>query len=355
VISGVTYEDDPIAANDEKEGSTVPYVEVVKTLTFSPHTGPSTAAAGKTRSDVTFTTHNPDDPMLDKSDVMTFYRFTPANWTFVGSSPVAEYKISAAATPVTLTAHTNLQWWGQATDNTATATPGEKKYSDTPAAYTPNDQITVTVPARPLQQNASWNASLTGTVTVQAGYDGQPGIPALDPPEQFSLNREAYTLDVTASGEDYNKVTLNASTNAERVYLTLKLTNNTKVGEASAKGTSTIELTPNTGTAGRTVNVYNDYGGLMTTFIQPPRKALYYHGGGGVCSGEWSVYNPGNINDPKGRWVINVADGEIWGKDLGFVSGLPTYWFYTVKDHVITTTTTLTSDRTHTTLYCIRE
>jgi hypothetical protein len=182
VISGATYNSSSIGAGDEKTGSTSPATEVIEEVTFAPVIS---SLAGFATTGVTFSTTNHSGVPTPASDVVTFTRLVPAEWTFVGSNPVAGSTIpTAASTEVTIVAHTNLPWWGQ--QESATKVP-----SGPLSAYKENDEVKVTVPARPTNVASSWNSS--GDITIRAGYDGwPPEIPALAPLHEFTLNQPVY-------------------------------------------------------------------------------------------------------------------------------------------------------------------
>jgi hypothetical protein len=186
--SGVIKDAGGASANTAYDLGASPLVEKKGGVTFTPETDAGTEVAGTVKeTTVTFTT----EPATDAPTNITFSRVVPAMLEIL--SPAPSTGILAKKTGVTLIAKTNLIWWAQATDNTAPAATGTQEYSTGPAAYKPTDQITVTVPARPTGEIASWNS--TGTVTMQAGYDALPGILAYS--EQFTLDRPAYTLTVS--------------------------------------------------------------------------------------------------------------------------------------------------------------
>jgi hypothetical protein len=92
---------------------------------------------------------------------------------------------------VTITANTNLVWWGrQGTSSTGNVYSGG---GIPPTAYTENDQVTVSVPSRSATLAASWTDT---PVTFEAGYNAQSGVPVISSPYQFTLTQDAYTLTV---------------------------------------------------------------------------------------------------------------------------------------------------------------
>jgi hypothetical protein len=260
-------------------------------------------AAGIKSTQVTFTTANPDDPTLDKSDKMTFSRLAPARWEFVSSNPEGGKEVLAKGQDVTITANTNLRWWGK---EATTA----KKYSATLTAYTTNSQVTVAAPARVVSQPASWTTPRT--VTITAGYDAlPPGIPALDPARTITFTQPAYYLKVTAPATSAVKsVKLTVQTDAPSYSLLLKAgsATGTKVGEV-IEGTSTaptvsLDLSRTT----RVVHVVNEVtGASITTFTQPaaPLDILYM-----VSPPKWSA-NP----CPTGYKLGKV--GSVWYDETG--------------------------------------
>jgi hypothetical protein len=182
VIAGATYDGSTIVAGNVKTGSTSPATEVIEKVTFAPVIS---SLAGFATTGVTFSTTNHSGVPTPSSDVVTFTRLVPAEWTFVGSNPVAGSTIpTAASTEVTIVAHTNLPWWGQ--QESATKVP-----SGPLTAYKENDEVKVSVPARPTNVASSWNSS--GNITIRAGYDGwPPEIPALAPSHEFTLHQPVY-------------------------------------------------------------------------------------------------------------------------------------------------------------------
>jgi hypothetical protein len=327
VIAGVTLGGTSIAAGlPAQTGSTLPYEEVEETLTFTPRPSLATETAGMKSTGVTFTTAN-HGAAPEASDVMTFYRLVPARWEFVSSNPAAGSEIIARETTVTLVANTNLQWWGQATDNTA-GDVGEKKESAIPAAYTEDDPITVTVPERPTDNAASWAS--TGTTTIQAGYDASPGIPALAPLHEFTLDRPAYTLNVEANYDVPSiSVKLTVSTTAPRFSLTLRAgsSDGSPVGwlEQSGEGDFTATIYPNEGTEDRVIHVTNTYGpegNTLANFLQPPISTLWIYGPVAYTySWEWTYrdYCPTGYTQQK-EWGNPVGLRiRVWPPGWGYI------------------------------------
>jgi hypothetical protein len=91
---------------------------------------------------------------------------------------------------VTLTAKTNLQWWAkQGTDAPVYSYP-------IPTAYKTDDKVNLIIPERPTDEIDSWTSP--EDITITAGYDALPGIPACPTPWQIQFTRPAYDLSVSA-------------------------------------------------------------------------------------------------------------------------------------------------------------
>jgi hypothetical protein len=263
-----------ITTGELQQGSPSPSTEVVETVTFTPKVS---TAAGLSTTTVVFTTKNPDGA-TEASETVTLRRFVDKIWNFVSSNPGENMEIIAKATSVTLYANTNLKWWGQATDNTAN-TVGAKEESATPTAYKANDMLTVTIPERPVDNADSWTES--GTITVRAGHDALPGIPALDPVHEFTLNRPAYTITVTPSDETFSSVKLAVTMDAPGFRLRFRLketsVNIGNILSGSENKIYSVNLPENNITK-RTVNIINDYTGeVIGEFEQPAFPPVYYY------------------------------------------------------------------------------
>jgi hypothetical protein len=291
LFSGVTLGDaSPITPNVTQTGTSDPTGKVEKEVIFTPTASTGTMLAGKNVTRVTFTTDS-HSGALPASGVLSLFRIVPPDWTLVsaheGATPLAmdgTSSIRAAGTTVTLTASTNLPWWGQATDNTAGASGARKDSSPLSAAKT-NDQITVTVPARPATNADSWN--LAGTATIEAGYAGLAPYFA-DYSEQFSLNRPVYTISsVDVSDRTRTSVKLTVTTDAPGYNLTLT-TDNATVGSLSVSNSPGSPRVVNLNDdyramVTRTVYVKNTYTGfVITSFEQPGYDGIMAYGANGA-------------------------------------------------------------------------
>jgi hypothetical protein len=244
--------------------------------TFTPVTGAGTLAAGTKSTKITFNT----DPVGSPTDI-TFSRIVPANWTFKSSDPAPPTKIPASGGDVTLTANTNLAWWGrQGTD------PVKNVYSGIPAgtaptAYKADDQVKVTVPARSETVDASWQT--TPSVAIQAGYDAQSDVPAISTPKSISFTQDKYMISVTdvpSSITFYDtEVTITVTTDAQEYSLVFNDASNNDV-IANVTGTSgpkTITVGANSSSAERIINIMNKYGGeVLASFTQQGELDYYY-------------------------------------------------------------------------------
>jgi hypothetical protein len=268
---------------------------------------------------------------------MTFYRLVPAWWELVKAeeeSIVIEEggAIAPGETTVTITANVNLKWYGQATDNTAGGTTGDKAYSDVPTAYTTN-AVDVVVPARPADEADSWTSQ--GTATIKIGHDGATGVPAVFPVREITFNRPAYTLNVDVTGKSLTTVTLDVSTTAPDFALELKerITGELVGSMSGSGGEQTINISGNKGTSEREICVINKVTGVtVTTFIQLVSTQWSVAAPGSSCPNGYTRYNSTNFNLITGN--ISVTGIYPWSGTvtvIGYGSGNGSsnnpYWF----------------------------
>jgi hypothetical protein len=256
-----------VTPDQDQTTAATPTVPVAGSVTFSPASS-STDLAGSKSTSVTFQTVTPAG-VTDDSEAISFSRVIPASFS-VSSDPVTGTDIGTAASTVTLTANTNIRWWGRLGDS------GTKINSAVLTAPKTNDQVTVTVPVLAWDAVASWSAS---TVTVQAGYNAQTDITA-STPVVFTFNRPAYTLSVNNPGDigfGVTSVTLTVTKTAPTCSIVFKIHGtSTIVGSTTTSGsTATISVAANSGTA-RSIDITNGVTGQILYTITQAESPLYY-------------------------------------------------------------------------------
>jgi hypothetical protein len=103
-----------------------------------------------------------------------------------------------------------MSWWLQQASGTAA--------TSTVTGYAAGDVLSVTVPARTVESNASWNEN--ASVTIKAGYDAQNGLAAATP-VNYTITQSPYTRWITVSNIRDNSVNITMHTNAEWIRVRL--------------------------------------------------------------------------------------------------------------------------------------
>jgi hypothetical protein len=144
-------------------------------------------------------------------------------WNFLSSSPASNANIAAKGDNVTLSAETNVNWWGQLGDDTGT------RVIKSVTAYTSSSTLVVPVPPRPTDDEDSWTAGNYLTTTINAGHGTTTG-------ETISILQPPYNLSVTAVNGSTGAVTglvapggtinVTFSTNALDYYIRFKSNGN---------------------------------------------------------------------------------------------------------------------------------
>jgi hypothetical protein len=151
------------------------------------------------------------------TDQLTLKRSVPVIWEFLGSTPVDGSTVVAKANTVTLSARTNVNWWGQR----GTAAKVNKSVT----AYEPASTLNVSVPKRPTNNTISWTAGndLITTITTGYGASAEASISVTQPPYTISVTVvNGGTGAVTGLDRDGGTISVTFSTTAPDYYIQLK-------------------------------------------------------------------------------------------------------------------------------------